>query len=800
MSLKRTRSHKQSVLEKLPLEWDDKEPTDFNVKISGTLYDEYKPIISNTTGVALYGTLVRHCANRGHTDEIAAVTISPDSTCIVSCSVDCTTRVWKAPTKEERAVADACRSYLLHAVALHSHAVMDVALGGNNGPVFSGLANGEVSIFSLHTQPSECFKRQRILTVDEDGGVVNNVYTHRDSEDTLLLALSLDAQTSHMVTISTVCDDPREEGYFLVDRVCEMPHEGLVLAVRFVPRQDGSQEIRLLATLAKDAITIWDLSGSKMLQVTNEALGIREMWTMDISHDGLMLCAGGSDKVCVLELRYEGDKPQLDQVATYETPEVDTLVFGPFGHLIIDVRADLVVSCWNVKAEEDQKRYGENGLASHLVAAEVDTTLATAQHPHIVHIAVAVGSEDHPLMQDGIGMVCGCRGGEVRMFDMSGDDAGECIAQLRSLSYYEFYQPFIVLAIDFLQTAAFAFAKDIPWHWRVGEPAGHAASAMILDVHSIDLHVHGFSLKLDTGMSHMVKLVTVTCVLVLFAFLAISGSYTRLSKAEEHLRTRIAKKEVDEKHELGGCDIMIVQRHCLKILERVVSKFLDWCTTPLMVPIAKTCADNVLCTVQHSFASTAEEHCFVSGSYRSLELISCTLFFVYLVLLPAYAAVEGDSKYVRADHLLDFNRIYRSSLRHTNCVYKGSSHVRNSFQSKMMWCSKKLLVCVAAVCMRFQARLIAMSIVSGLSFLVSLKVRTRHHPWWQVLERGVSFLLVCIFLCSLWTAILEDPANPAPACALLSSCVAVITVTLALAVYVWHPDQEGQARYERMQS
>lgn len=805
----------------IPLKCDDR--PDARYYHAMTPPDEEEPSIIHKMliGPVLSALSFDHHIKRGHTEKVNQVSTSTDLRFIASASEDRTARIWsRNMTKVYDDVLYECR---LHAVLEHFSAVSSVTFLDNapQNIILTGTASGDVFLWNLPTEHDMAASSAQRLRVSRSPGDEADV-SHRVNS---LAAACVGENTWHVLA---ACSD-RHLHFMTVDRkggrswalhyATGASHDtigadlGPVLDVCHIT--PTSAKGAAFASCVSSGVYLWtsDCQPLAFLEAPVTSTGrhvkfnavasvsltsLRHLYSEDCGADSF-IAAGGDDNISIWAM-HEGElvdaagekinftKGRCQPLLEYNGRKLERIAVGSQGDVCF-VREDgaCVMLCLRHETEEQQRAH-PSGLGRHFVQDRDETIVHVIRHQSFVTALYMLAFNTGTGKVEDV-LVTGCEDGQVFVWDNSGEDAGECLATLRSLKVGEIFGFMFEKIVVFIQMACFAFEDSMHWKPEVAKGAAHMRCVFLVNPSAFVRANKSFLLK------HEVQIVLV--VMLLFVLITLLGCYELLNRANAWLQsTKMFMNETKWKRENN-----IQRNYCLGLahsvlhfnreLRKCLLAFMKVTATLLVVPAAKAvatachcsdkCADEVVLEGANCLVLDPTVQCYV-GWHRVMMYTIVPLASVFFFLLLPFAVVGGDATYVQRSELCQPESWRENAVRKIGCVHMGPFQ-KNASQSFAIDLSEVLLKVLVPVIVIFTIHMpvVMASMVSTL-FLINLVINVVWDPLQDnrgsMAIRGMKLLLLCLMLCGLFSAVTDDPSRHEPTICLLASVLLIPSATL----------------------
>lgn len=600
--------------------------------------------------------------------------------------------------------------------------------------------------------------------------------------------------------------------------LCRLHHGCKVSRVKFLEHLPSvksnswlSVDVRLL-TSSVDGTRLWNINDSaQLLMIESAGPSIRsaaQIHGVCVPDDNQsMLISVLGDVVSVWNLdkaeKECASQPQREIAITqaereYAIPKQNFQSFSGSQYIASSVLGDWAISvvdhkCLKWSLGPPAKCSGCGAWCSDLesqlfVKNKAKQTMEFAHSANVTAVHVFQDPDDEGVL------VCGCDNGTVVVWDVGGDDSGEVIASLRSITFIEYFGPVILMLISFMQVSSFAFSPVVPWQER-----SHSPHFLVL------LTRINISLLFRTNKVSLFYGSTWSSLAVMSLFIAFVVSDFRRKfhnlilrqgeglEQKEVKRKGLEQKEVKRKRRArpgrsastGNCAKQWLFPHFLQLID-----FLIWtCCTIFIVPMSITIVQAVACMPDEHVPGrlvlniAPEVHCFV-GRHRDLVMAISIVAPIFFFLIVPYAVVRGDSNYVQRSELLSIQAWKNNAIRKASIFHLGPFHPKanNVFVSVCTEVAAKMALPVVAK--TINTPLSQMKVVTAIG-VVLLVLTVLWKPMversWNSVFIGFRLWTVCAMACACLAVVLDDPGRPEPLCALGLCTLSVSVMTLAAA-------------------
>lgn len=704
-----------------------------------------------------------------------------------------------------------------------------------DGPFISGTAKGDVSILCLMCEDHEAITLFRGV----HQGAVNDIAVIPSGNDLVVITAGQDGVAA-LLTLLCKEEVKSESGDISLKlQKAEIRNGPDGCALRFEHKREGQTspvlQVKALgerleshdrisfASLTCEGVHLWSATGTELMVLTIHAKSLmydpidrqdkrRETKVSEytglaaVSKDtgSLLLASGdgfvgtwfvddgmvtGSDTLDQAERltqwdkdleRYKDTNVGIKPMAVYE--QVGTLLdvdqAGSTATFAVDLRENFACSLWKLESiSPDFLAVDPSTLANSLIMPGRETIQLELMHSaRVCHLRAANDPDEGGA--GGPAVITGCEDGNVIAWDVVGVDKGQKYAEMRSLTFFEYVSPPLLLLVSALQIITFAFGPSIPWREEVRAPVAYVRTYAVFD----------FEYKLNIEKETIFWLKTTSAVAIMCFFLAYSfaGGYGACEAFFRYMQNTPSYKGERESYfqpthyALASFKRLATLAHLLVYLVSTVG----------MVPLAKTIAKAVDCVPHHvhdtqpcifggcKLASAPTVECY-RGDHWSLVWKLFFLFPTFLYTAVPIAACAGDSSYVPFNTLVDWRVMWwEAARRKATDLHLGYLHPRPgaAFSMHMMdLASRVLLPFITIETTRFP--IFQMAAVSALG-AASLAHALYMKPY--VDEKYLCFVIVLkvytllVMYIGLLSAVLDDPSSQLPGIVL--ACVTLLTL------------------------
>jgi len=561
-----------------------------------------------------------------------------------------------------------------------------------------------------------------------------------------------------------------------VTSICTVQEFRAIAKVQHVP---GSiTEGAAMATLADGSVTLWTLRGQRFAVLEEPNGGSITCFNLS-PEDGGWLSAGGNTEVSIWPMRngrvLQGDSWEPSDmfkpppVVQYKvTDGVRDVAMDPRGNKFIIVsRMDNVSVMINVLPDSGAHAVEEEGPGRKLLVRGKEQVVVSMKHWGVVN-AIAVNMDEYV---DEPRLLTALEDGNLTCWDLEGNDIGQRVAELRSLTAWELFVPMAVVVTTFFQVTVFAFGPSTSWEEEIERPATKVYKIVLLDF-DLALGLSPTEFFFSTSVSVIVQM-------VLFVFCSMFGLPQWIAQRKYKVRSQPSfLKEVDSK-KFGAAHAC---HKFLSVMETVIQSLMALCATFLPVLTFRTCANFYDCIERpEGFVVTAapEVRC-LEGVHLALVIVVLPIGLLYSVLLIPHAVVQGDTNFVVYTELFKPRVWQESAERYSTLIFQGLVH---PYKQHAFWhpladlCVKISIPCISILTNQMPiTQMIILSAIVGAHFVMSV-------IWLQFIDRSISALVQGIrllTLCAMIGALLtvaSDDKSKATSFLVMSSCLVSVGTT-----------------------
>jgi len=750
---------------------------------------------------------------QGHEGPVTCVATQMGMWYIVSGGEDCTARLWHYDCHDRECYRLVTvlnhhkptwlsKAPILTSVALPPHLASDDNCKGVPDPgvspiVFSCTQLGDLFVWNTDVSHPRCTTHrphENIEKVSAAGGI-SDLVCKREMSNTgrLLLATACgdEARLLEMCPIDKMALSLQVD-CTLVDLCAPLLHDGPVLKVQHVPGDIDQGAV--LATCSCACVHLWSLEGRRVM-VLAEPKGY-EITSFHLAQKhGGWLATGGAYKVSVWAmcdgLIVEGDsglpiqRSQTEDVEKLKAISPVPLVQYSFNHQVMNVALDyntefIVVSLVNntsimisVRADPvgGPTAVGEAGPARWMVQEFKEKVVFVRQHGKIADMCVMEDMYSEPTL------LLGENDRDVVCWDLQGIDAGEVVAELRSIKLIEQVLPMAMIIINFAQVTSFAFGSATSWNEKISRPAKMTHKMVVLDVE--------YAFTIDRELVFLGEMVAVIGGMILFVSCALLGVPEKLSmRRNKLLHGYEFKVESRDNKTFRPAHWKVL---ILDFIWWLVSQFMLLCATVLVVTFFRVCAKAIDCVHPGSgepshLADAPNVKCFM-GPHLTVFFALVVLVPLYLFSLVPYAVCAGDVSYVEHGTLFNLKSWNANAQRKATVVDLGIVHPisDNVFITQVVvLVAKILLPCFAVLTSATPLlQMLLMTSVAAIMFIVSVVWPPLVSETWCAIVIGSKLMTLCTMLCGCLTVVVGKE-SPYSVYALLASIVFVLILTCRL--------------------
>jgi len=767
-------------------------------------------------------TAFHHFTQQGHVGEVLALATSTDVGYIISGGVDGTMRVWWYDEEESF-------SYQLHAVIRHNEkgldmkeksvAVTAVACAGEEGPAISGTDRGDLNFLCLSNNVA-FVKRSLHEGKINDLSVVDTA-SNDAHHSAWLLGTAGEDRTVNLCRVS--CVNGRSP--FTIEVLYKGLHVNPVLEVIVSPDSNVQDH---LCGCSTDAVYLWGPKGRLLAKVAEpeqdmrplEHIQIADDWSLLMTLAGGVMCAWDLDDVLAQARKMSQDagpsspgespngassKEDAGPSSLGESPNgassKEVLAYNAvvarydaFGATNMELgtttrtKSGQIISMigfqkcemWSLSpsAEDGIPACGPTGLASRLVKPGEIQIMGDMVQKHRTSIMKMALDPD-----DGEVLITGNVEGDVLAWDIFGHDAGEKLAELRSVGFFEMVKPFIMVMIAFAQLTSFGFGKSVPYPPEL-DKARQIARASQLEGLDDQFHINKEAAFWVKSYGNLVMMFVYMGVVLL----GVPSGLTTCIHSIEELESY--QDEFRSGRTYGPSHLL---RSFVQWMGRPIKLLIFCCSTILVVPMSKALAEAMHCVHEDGSPSfhlmwSSHEPSHVAmvpsipcyhGRHRYLYLLGGFGGVLYLLLLIPYALVAGDVTYVQRSELFSPRHWRKNAERYATLLHKGPMHPKgkHAYVSLFLELIAKITMPVLAVLLVEVPReqMLGMSVIAFVQW-------STINIWPPFVEHRVNVLMsatrlmtLLAMLCGWWAVELDDPSRTEPLVA-LGVCVLAIPI------------------------
>jgi len=219
---------------------------------------------------------------------------------------------------------------------------------------------------------------------------------------------------------------------------------------------------------------------------------------------------------------------------------------------------------------------------------------------------------------------------------MQGDDIGEILGDLRSLTRWEIFLPLFLMFMSFAQVTTFAFGPDVPWDARIRRPVNVISSFTMFHVR--------FILKIDRQLIFWPKIALVMYMIISFLINSLLDVPQRLRKLSlTHVSTQKGPQTL--------------KYRVINLMANSVLLGKKLTVTVFMVPLTQAASEVYYCRPQHESANAklylvvAPDVTCYEGWHRVLAWLLPPLLAIFMLVAMPYVVVAGDVRHVQRKEL-----------------------------------------------------------------------------------------------------------------------------------------------------
>jgi WD40 repeat protein len=632
---------------------------------------------------------VRH---QGHEGKLTCVDGSDGMDYVVTGADDHTARVWHWDSEHFR-----CYKLLK---TLHHHSMVNsVAFVGKDGPVVT-VTDRDLAVWSWHHSGSNHIDHV-VQSTAPPASSKGNYYDvdakHGSDHKYLLLAVAVGNEAKLLD-----CEADGKGSYAFMFRPGNFRHSSDVQRVLHVP---GAVDVgAAIAAFDASAIHLWSSDGKLQQKLAVPGCQIASFSVSTFSSDtttGWIVAGGASEETVGFASLWPVRGGQVIgkdnlPVPEYPSPPPEPLVQYEIDLKVIDVAIDpgsklkdaefIAVSkddqsteVITIKPQTLEDAVSQIEPGKNIAQNKKEETLFEVQYQTLrdpVDMCVYRDDESGPVLLAAFESTCW-------IWDVEGEDAGEKISELRSVRILEIIAPVGMMLATFVQVVGFAFGPATSWSEEVDATMNVTRKVAVLDM-TLVIHI-------DKSLIFLPSVCVMVSCMALFLLLTFTAAPEKLRK----WKSRVQRSEVVcmpfLKGFLGG-------------LRQIVALFMGACSTVLVVPLFKICANCFDC-VHHPdggrrpFLSIAPRIVCYNGFHRKLEYVLVVLASLFFVALIPHATVSGDVDYVQRSSfcsLQPWNLWKENSIRRATLIDLGPVHPDHVFSTGFVQLLSKIaLPCIS---------------------------------------------------------------------------------------------------------
>lgn len=733
---------------------------------------------------------LQHYVSRGHHDEINMLAATPEMYFIASASRDCTVKVWYhdviGETEGFTTVYGRRPTYsyrLLHSLRHESSCTAVDFLEGSL-TLISGTDNGHIYLWGISHEL--CIKKflSKKQTDEQGEGIhrIHHIATAKDGAGGWKIVIGCADLHAHLLAVEA-SDDHLD---WKVTYIHSMEHQASpnaqaegVLDVKHITPADADGAA--FATCTESAVYLWTKKGD-LLTTLQLADPEHPLNTLCMTDNGSLLFAGGGKKgskdgslnvwgfskghlvdengakVDLKTADVEGQEPPVGPkpLVTYLRRVLACAVHHP--GCVVTAREDGSCPLLTCKPNDgDEKRACPHGPGAALVASDEETIKQTIRHVRLVSTIKAFNDPRSETGSEVLGS--GCENGHVFLWDVSGSDAGECIASLRSLTIVELFGPMVDRILTFIQLSTFAFSTHSGWRKDVVAPA--------VITHEIACFNFHMAFDFDKQVIFWTKTLGVVGLMMYFIITAVFDMFHQMKKFTSFLQS--TDRFQKEKRDAKKCGIVHLMLSAARGVRSSIDVLMKIIASACVVPITKTLVMAFHCRMtpegDYVLRAYTDVHCFQHWHLYLLMVLIPTALVFYPILIP-YALVGGDPMYIQRHELMDVQAWRTNAFRKVSSLFLGPMHknAETGFQISLVELGGKVLMPILASELQFDSRveMAALFTVTLLQLIAFVRWPPLVDNRYNIFMCMLKSLSVSCMAMGFYSATIQDPSANGP--------------------------------------